>query len=135
MASPTAGRSLAEKRVAFIHRVILPDVEYPKEYGVLVTDRRSIFIRQEKTRGSWVLRQEMRFGTALVTDVTPKTLEDYRETSLDALTNKAGNLSIPHTAVLAMTMATDQSNRRKRDFFVRMVMKGRRKYSKYSISR
>lgn len=31
-----------EKRIALIHRVIVRDKEYPKEYAVLVTDIRSI---------------------------------------------------------------------------------------------
>ena len=65
-----------ERRLALIHRVIVPNKEYPKECAILVTDRRSIFIRQKKTRSSFVLRGEMRYGTALVTDVIPKTLED-----------------------------------------------------------
>ncbi len=45
-----------ERRLALIHRVIVPDEEYPKEYSILVTDQRSIFIRQEKTRSSFVKR-------------------------------------------------------------------------------
>jgi hypothetical protein len=69
--------------LAMIHKVIVPDKECPREYAVLVTDRRSVFVRQKKTRGNWVLRQEMRFGTALITDVAPKTLEDYGVTSLE----------------------------------------------------
>jgi len=68
--------AIPERRLALIHRVIVPNKEYPKEYAILVTDRRSIFIRQKKTRSSFVLRGEMRYGTALVTDVIPKTLED-----------------------------------------------------------
>ncbi len=73
-----------ERRLALVHRVIVPDKEYPKEYAILVTDRRSVFIRQRKTRRSFVLRYEMRIGTALVTDVTPKTLEDYAQNSLES---------------------------------------------------
>jgi len=74
-----------ERRLALIHRVIVPDVECPKEYAILVTDRRSIFIRLEKTRRSLVLRGEMRYGTALVTDVMPKSLEDYEQSSLEII--------------------------------------------------
>src|SRR5712692_10053403 len=101
--SPFARNNLATKipemRVALIHRVIVPDAEYPKEYAIMVTSRRSIFIRQEKTRSSFVLRGEMRYGTALVTDVTPKTLEDYEQTSLESLTADGQNVTVPHEAV------------------------------------
>jgi len=74
-----------EKRLALIHRVIVPHEDSPKEYAILVTDRRSVFIRQKKTRSSFVLRREMRYGTAMVTDVQPKTLEDYEETNIESL--------------------------------------------------
>jgi len=66
-----------EKRVAVIHRVIIPDDNFPRNTRCLVTDRRSVLVRQKKTRSSFVLRGEMKYGTALVTDVVPKTLEDY----------------------------------------------------------
>ncbi len=56
--------TVPERRLALVHRVIVPDKEYPKEYAILVTDRRSVFIRQRKTRRSFVLRYEMRIGTA-----------------------------------------------------------------------
>ncbi len=52
---------IPERRLALIHRVIVPDPGYPKEYAILVTDSRSVFIRQKKTRSSFVVRGEMRF--------------------------------------------------------------------------
>src|SRR5881397_2198812 len=100
--TPTGGQGselAPERRLALIHRVIVSDKEYPKEYAILVTDNRSIFIRQKKTRSSFVLRGEMRFGTALVTDVIPKTLEDYELTSLESLTTDRANLTVPHEMV------------------------------------
>src|SRR5437867_12464309 len=89
-----------EKRVALIHRVMIPDEDFPKEYAILVTNRRSIFIRQKKTRSAFVLRGEMRYGTALVTDVVPKTLDDYEKTTLESLASDSENLTIPHSSVL-----------------------------------
>src|SRR5437879_11906440 len=88
--------AVSERKLALVHRVIVPDKDYPKEYAILVTDRRSIFIRQKKTRSSFVLRGEMRYGTAMVTDVQPKTLEDYEQTNLKALATDAPSLGLPH---------------------------------------
>src|SRR6266705_3163739 len=86
-----------ERKLALVHRVIVPDEDYPKEYAILVTDRRSILIRQQKkTRSSFVLRGEMRYGTAMVTDVQPKTLKDYENTSLESLAADAWNIAGPH---------------------------------------
>jgi hypothetical protein len=113
----------AERRVALIHRVIMPDKDYPKEYAVLVTDERSIFIRQKQTRSSFVLRGEMRYGTALVTDVEPRTLEYYEQFDLDALTADAGNLSVPHDSIISLDLKGEVPAFRKRDFFVWLTMR------------
>jgi hypothetical protein len=88
-------RVFPERRLALIHRVIVPDENYPTEYAILVTNTQSIFIRQKKTRSGYWLRGEVKFGTALVTDVLPKTLEDYEETSLESLTADPANITVP----------------------------------------
>src|SRR5689334_103437 len=116
------GPEVSEKRLALIHRVIVPDRDYPKEYAILVTNLRSIFILQPKTRRNFVLRYEMMIGTALVTDVTVKTLEDYEQTSIESLESEIANQSIPHRSIISLTMQADKPRWRKRDFFVKMVM-------------
>jgi hypothetical protein len=115
--------ALPERRLALIHRVIVPDKDYPKEYAILVTDSRSIFIRQKKTRSSFVLRGEMRYGTALVTDVQPKTLEDYEGTSVESLAADASNLTIPHTSVNSLVMTEGEPKFRLQDLWVWLTMK------------
>ena len=109
--------------LALIHRVIVPDKEYPKEYAILVTDRRSIFIHQKKTRSNFVLRGEMKYGTALVTDVEPKTLNDYEQTSLESLMAETGNLFVPHDSVTSLVMDREEPRFRVRDFFIWLTMK------------
>src|SRR5881397_2731599 len=93
-----------EKRLALIHRVIIPDEEYPKEYAILVTDHRSIFIRQKKSRSNFWLRREISYGTALITDIAPKTLEDYEQSGVESLTADSTNIMVPHEAVISLAM-------------------------------
>ncbi len=112
-----------EKRIALIHRVLVPEEDFPKEYAVLLTNRRSIFIRQEKTRSDFVLRGEMRYGTALVTDVVPKTLDDYEKTSLESLASDPGNLTVPHSSVHSLVLKKEAPNFRFRDIFVWLTMR------------
>jgi len=112
-----------ERRLALIHRVIVPDKEYPKEYAILVTDRRSIFIRQSRTSGNFWLRREMSYGTALITNVVPKTLEDYEQTSLESLTADSANLSVPHEEVISLAMQKEEQKPHAYDFFVRLTMR------------
>lgn len=124
---PAAIRPTAsERRLALIHRVIVPSEDYPKEYAVLVTDRRSVFIRQAKTRNAFVLRGEMRFGTALVTDVVPKVLGDYDRISLDSLAANGENIAIPHESVTSLAVGKDDPQFRLRDVFVWLTMRRQR---------
>lgn len=113
----------SESRLALIHRILVPSEPYPKEYAIMVTDRRSIFIRQAKTRSGFVLQGEMRYGTALVTDVVPKTLEDYGRTTVDSLAAEAGNFAVPHESVVSFTMRNDEPDFRLRDLFVWLTMR------------
>jgi hypothetical protein len=115
--------TMPERRMALIHRVIVPDTDCPKEYAVLVTDRQSIFIRQKKTRGSFVLRGEMRYGTALVTDVQPKTLEDYEGSNLESLAADASNIAIPHGSVTSLVMTEGDPKFRLQDLFIWLTMR------------
>jgi hypothetical protein len=115
--------TVPERRLALIHRVIVPDTDYPKEYTVLVTDRRSIFIRQKRTRSSFVLRGEMRYGTALVTDVQPKTLEDYDGTNVESLAADPSNISISHDSVTLLVMNKGEPKFRLQDLFVWLTMR------------
>jgi hypothetical protein len=116
-------RAMLERRLALIHRVLVQDKDYPKEYAILVTDSRSIFIRQEKTRSSYWLRGEMKFGTALMTDVITKTLEDYEQTSLESLTTDTANLTVPHETVTSLVMRKEEPEFRAHEFFVWLTMR------------
>jgi hypothetical protein len=115
--------TVPERRLAVIHRVIVPDEESPKEYAILVTDHRSIFIRQKRSRGNFWLRREISYGTALITDVIPKTLEDYEPASLESLIADSANITIPHEAVIALEIKREKQRPRKYDFFVRLTMR------------
>ncbi len=117
---------ISERRLALIHRVIVPDKEYPKEYAILMTDSRSIFIRQNKTRGNFWLRREMSYGTALITDVVPKTLEDYEQTSLESLSAESANITVPHETVISLALKKEVQKPGRFDFFVRLTMRMRK---------
>jgi hypothetical protein len=120
---PSAQAPGSEGRLTLIHRVLVPSEPYPIEYAIIVTDRRSIFIRQAKTRSGFVLRGEMRYGTALVTDIVPKTLEDYERTTIDSLATEVGNFAVSHKSVVSFTMRKDEPEFSLPDVFVWLTMR------------
>jgi hypothetical protein len=87
-----------ERPLGFVHRVIARR-SGSKEYAILMTSKRSIFILQPQSRSGWMLRMETWFGSAVITDVRPKALEDYDGTDTDALAAKPDSLAIPHEKV------------------------------------
>ena len=70
-----------------------------------------------------MLRGEMRYGTALVTDVIPKTLEDYEQTSEESLTADHANLTVPHDAVVSLVVRKGEPKFRMRDLFIWLTMR------------
>ena len=70
-----------------------------------------------------MLRGEMRYGTALVTDEEPRTLEDYEQTSLEWLAADASNIAIPHDAVISLFMTKGEPNFRLQDLFIWLTMR------------
>lgn len=112
-----------ERKLTLIHRVIVPDGDKPREYAILLTDRRAIFIPLKQTRSAFVLRREMRFGTALVTDVAPKTFDDYQDADLGSLASDPDNLAVAHADVASLTLNADQLKFHWYEFFVRLTMR------------
>ena len=70
-----------------------------------------------------MLRGEMRYGTALVTDVQPKTLEDYENASPESLAVEASNIAVPHDAVISLLMTKGEPNFRLQDLFIWLTMR------------
>lgn len=88
----------------------------------MITDRRSIFIQQPKTRSAFWLQGEMKWGTALITDAVPKTLQDYENTSVETLSHEPLNIIIPHQSVQSLVMKGDKPTFRTREFWVKWTM-------------
>jgi hypothetical protein len=65
----------------------------------------------------------MRYGTALVSDVIPKTLEDYDRTSLETLTADGANITVPREDVISLAMRREEPRFRVRDFFIWLTMR------------
>jgi hypothetical protein len=52
----------------------------------------------------------MSYGTTLITDVVPKTLEDYQQVSLESLTADTANIIVPHEAVISLAVGRRNRN-------------------------
>ena len=59
----------------------------------------------------------------MVTDVQPKTLEDYEQTNLESLAADASNIAVAHSAVTSLVMSKGEPEFRLRDFFIWLTMR------------
>ncbi|OLE68267.1 hypothetical protein AUF78_16955 [archaeon 13_1_20CM_2_51_12] len=65
----------------------------------------------------------MSYGTALITDVEPKTLQDYEQTGMETLAADSANITVSHEAVNSLAMKKEALKPRKYDFFVRLTIR------------
>jgi hypothetical protein len=87
-----------ENRLGLVHRVLAARKGL-REYAILVTDKRSVFIQLEKSRNSFLLRTEIISGTSGTTDKRPKTLDDYSKWPIGSLALEHGNFEVAHKTV------------------------------------
>ena len=70
-----------------------------------------------------MLGGEIRYGTALITDVVPKTLENYEQTSLESLMNDPANITVQHGQVTSFIMKAEKPEFRLQDLFIWLTMR------------
>lgn len=86
-----------EKKVALIPRVIMKGAMGPKEYGILLTDQRAIFVLEHVSKAALLGG----IGDALLTD---KKVVDYQGENIDALAADEKNVVVPYSAIQKLHM-------------------------------
>lgn len=87
-----------ENRLGLVHRVLAARRGL-KEYAILVTEKRSVFIQLPPSRNSFMLRTEIVSGSAGRTNIQPRRLEDYSRWAIGSLESEPQNFSSVHSAV------------------------------------
>jgi hypothetical protein len=65
----------------------------------------------------------MSYGTALITDVEPNTLEDYEQNSLESLAADSANISVPYQTFTSLSLKKEMRKPGRLNFFVRLTMR------------
>ena len=81
-----------ERKVALIPRVIMKGAMGPKEYGVLLTDQRAIFVLENVNRAALLGA----IGDALLSD---KKTVDYQTENIDSLAADEKNVVVPYAGI------------------------------------
>ena len=81
-----------EKKIALIPRVMMKGAMGPKDYGLLITDRRSVFVLEKASKAALLGV----LGDALLSD---KKTFDYASEDIEKLASDDNNTVVPHEGI------------------------------------
>lgn len=95
---------MGEKKVGFVPRIVIRGSLGPKEYGLLITNERSIFVleRYPKTMLAGIAGGVI--GAALAESVSSKKEIDYVHEPIEVLASLRGSISVPHSSILGIAV-------------------------------
>lgn len=90
---------MEERKIGLAPRVMTQGAMGPKEYAVLVTDRRSIFVLEfgSKMGLGWMIGGAV--GAAIAAGADSRNTYDYQNENPDQLATQKGSIAIPHDAL------------------------------------
>ena len=90
---------LDEKKVGLIPRITVQGSLGPKEYAVLVTDKRSIFVLESSSKAGIAGAIGGAIGAAVAQAATSRRTFDYEHSEPDVLATDPKNLVVPHQSL------------------------------------
>lgn len=88
-----------ERKVALIPRVVVSGAMGPKEYGLVLTDRRAIFVLESASKAGLGAALGGAIGAAIAQGVAEKRFVDYDRADPDELAGEPKNLVVPYEAL------------------------------------
>ncbi len=93
-----------ETKVALVPRVIVGGAMGPKEYGVLLTNQRTIFVLETASKAGIGAALGGAIGAAIAQAATTRRYVDYESANPDALASDSKNIVVPHTALARIAL-------------------------------
>lgn len=95
---------MGENKIGLVPKVIAPGAMGPKEYGLLLTDQRSILVFHKKTNAVLGGAVGGVIGVLVADALTKERTVDYMNTSPEELARDDKNIVIPHGSLKAVRM-------------------------------
>jgi len=93
-----------ERRVGLIPYLVVQGAMGPKEYGVLLTDRQTIFVLEKRSKAMMGGVLGGAIGAAIAHAATSRRSFDYENTPPDVLAADPKNVAIPHGAMSSLQL-------------------------------
>lgn len=88
-----------ERKVGLIPYLVVPGAMGMKEYGVLLTDRQTIFVLEKKSSAGMGYAIGGVIGAAIANAASTRRAVDYENTPPEMLASDPKNIAVPHEAV------------------------------------
>lgn len=95
---------MEERKVAVIPRILIQGALGPKEYGILLTTERSIFVLEKASKAGVGAIVGGAIGAAIADAASTKKSSDYGNCDPSSLAEDDKNICVQHSAVKALEM-------------------------------
>lgn len=95
---------MEERKVALVPRIVVSGAIGPKDYALLLTTSRSIFVLENASRAELGAILGGVIGAAVADAVTQKKCVDYRLADPSALAVDEKNICVPHTSLKGLEL-------------------------------
>ena len=108
-----------ETKVALIPNIVLQGAMGPKQYGLLLTDRRSIFVLESAAKVGLGAVLGGVVGAAIAQAAATRERVDYERASLPVLVSNPKNVIVPHDSIQSLGLRWKLGSYRLRIEYVR----------------
>lgn len=95
---------MAERKVAVIPHVVVTGALGPKEYGVLLTDERAIFVLESASKAGLAAALGGAVGAAVAGGLASRKYVDYEREDPERLATDPDNIVVPHGSIRSLQL-------------------------------
>jgi hypothetical protein len=98
------GEVVEETKIALVPRVVVTGAMGPRDYGLLLTDRRSIFVLETSPKVLVGAVLGGAFGAAVAQSVASRAAVDYHRATPDDLARRPKSIVVPHDSIVRLAL-------------------------------
>ncbi len=93
---------MTERKVAVVPHVVVSGALGPREYGILLTDERTIFVLESASKAGLGAVLGGVVGAAVAGGLATRTYVDYEHEDPERLASQEDNIAVPHRALQSL---------------------------------
>ncbi len=95
---------MPERKVAVVPHIVVAGALGPKEYGILLTDERAIFVLERASKAGLAGALGGAVGAAVAGGLADRKYVDYEHEDPERLASDPDNITVPHRAIQSLQM-------------------------------